>query len=577
VITLLFVLSIWTVVGMAAIRPKRTAAGRVDEGVLALRLFDQLFPAPSWAAWRAWACGVFATAMSEAEADLFRRLTGRTTLPTSRAREVWTVAGRRSGKSRMAAFIAVFLAACRRYTLAPGERAVVLVISPGRAQSRVIFNYALAMLRSIEALAYLIERETADSIDLSTGVSIQIASASFRTPRGYTVVGLVADELAFWRDDTGGSANPDVEIIRAIRPSLASVAGSLLVAISSPYAPRGELHRNHERHYGKDSSDILVAQSDSRTLNPTLPQQLIDQAFEDDPASAAAEWGGQFRSDLETLYAREALDAVIRRARFELAPIPGVAYIGFVDPSGGSADSMTLAIAHRDAAGVPVLDLLREAKPPFSPEAVTLEFARTLQRYGISKVTGDKYAGEWPREQFRKHRIEYATAELTRSELYLELLPLVNSGGVELLDHNRLLGQLAGLERRVGRTGKDSIDHRPGSHDDVANAAAGALVHALRSNEFATLPESFKWCNRAESIASFSMTSCYLFRGAFKPPADICCSNCEGHKFVLSACTAHKERTGEGVYYVEFYRQRITPNELVSRVLANRWADAMGI
>ena len=219
------------------------------------------------------------------------------------------------------------------------------------------------------------------------------------------------------------------------------------------------------------------------------PQALIDQAMDDDPAAASAEWLGQFRADLESLFAREALDAVIARGRFELPPVPGIAYVRFVDPSGGSADSFTLAIAHRDPVGVPVLDLLRERKLPFSPEAVVVEFVRDLNRYGVRSVTGDRYAGEWPREQFRKLTIDYQTAELTRSELYLELLPMVNSSSVELLDHPGLLGQLAGLERRIGCSGKDRIDHRPGAHDDVGNAAAGALVHAVRSMGLATLPD----------------------------------------------------------------------------------------
>jgi hypothetical protein len=39
-----------------------------------------------------------------------------------------------------------------------------------------------------------------------------------------------------------------------------------------------------------------------------------------------------------------------------------------------------------------------------------------------------------------------------------------------------LIAQLLGLERRTARSGKDSIDHAPGGHDDVANAAASALL-----------------------------------------------------------------------------------------------------
>ena len=155
-------------------------------------------------------------------------------------------------------------------------------------------------------------------------------------------------------------------------------------------------------------------------------------------------------------------------------------YRGFTDPSGGSGgDSFTLAIAHAEVRGgarVAVLDVVREQRPPFSPEATVAEFARVLRAYRVTTVAGDRYAGEWPGEQFRKHGVAYEPSERTKSELYAELLPLLNSGRVELLDHPRLLAQLASLERRTARGGRDSIDHAPGGHDDLANAAAGALV-----------------------------------------------------------------------------------------------------
>ena len=171
--------------------------------------------------------------------------------------------------------------------------------------------------------------------------------------------------------------------------------------------------------------------------------------------------------------------------RFELPPVSDRAYVAFVDPASGSgADAMTLAVAHyeaREGQTVAVLDALREARPPFSPEAIVAEFAALAQTYGVDRVTGDRYAGEWPREQFRKHGVAYQLSEPARSDLYRETLPLLNSGAVELLDHRRLRAQLAGLERRAGRGGRDSIDHAPGAHDDLANAAAGALLLAYRA------------------------------------------------------------------------------------------------
>ena len=62
-----------------------------------------------------------------------------------------------------------------------------------------------------------------------------------------------------------------------------------------------------------------------------------------------------------------------------------------------------------------------------------------------------------------------------RSQLYFDLLPAVNAGTVELPDVPELLRELRGLERRRGPSGRDRVDHRPGSHDDLANAAAGVV------------------------------------------------------------------------------------------------------
>jgi hypothetical protein len=62
---------------------------------------------------------------------------------------------------------------------------------------------------------------------------------------------------------------------------------------------------------------------------------------------------------------------------------------------------MTLAIAHKEGE-TEVLDLVRERKPPFSPEAVVEEFASVMTRYRCSKAIGDRYGGNWPSAQFEK-------------------------------------------------------------------------------------------------------------------------------------------------------------------------------
>jgi hypothetical protein len=207
-------------------------------------------------------------------------------------------------------------------------------------------------------------------------------------------------------------------------------------------------------------------------MNAGVPQSIIDVAVEEDPARAAAEWSAQFRSDVESFVNREAVEACVSLDVRERAPISSTRYFGFIDPSGGSADSMTLAIGHREK-DVVVVDALRERRSPFSPEDVVGEFAALLASYRITSISGDRYAGEWPKERFRDHGISYEPAQKPKSDLYRDLLPAVNSRKIDLLEHPRLLTQLVSLERRTARGGRDSIDHAPGAHDDLANAIAG--------------------------------------------------------------------------------------------------------
>jgi hypothetical protein len=441
-------------------------------------LFARWFrDAATWAAWFAFLRTLFGLPMSTDERALFQRCTGRDLPPPGGARESWLVCGRRAGKSFILALVAVFLACFWDWSpyLSPGERGTVMVIAADKKQARVIYRYAAAMLREVPMLKALIRRDTAEAIDLANGITIEILTASFRTVRGYTLIAALCDEIAFWRSDE--SANPDSEIIAAIRPAMATIPGAMLLCASSAYARRGALWTAFRKFFGKDSP-VLVWKADTRTMNPTVPQSVIDEAYENDPASAAAEYGAEFRTDVETYIAREVVDATVVPGRHELPPVSGTRYFGFTDPSGGSSDSMTLAVAHNNGERV-VVDSVRECKPPFSPDDVVAEFAATLRSYGISSVRGDRYAGEWPRERFRVRGISYEPAEQAKSDLYRDLLPILNSGRAELLDHPRLAAQLCGLERRTARSGKDSIDHPPGGHDDVINAVAGSLVSAL--------------------------------------------------------------------------------------------------
>lgn len=445
-------------------------------------VFGRHFRGSTWHAWLAFLAALFALPLTPEQLVIYQQHTGRTSPPTTPHREAWLVIGRRGGKSFVLAVIAVFLACFFdwRPFLSPGECGTIMVVCADRRQSRVIMRYCLGLLKAVPMLRRQIESTTRESITLKNNIQIEVHTASFKTVRGYSIVAALLDELAFWEVDEN-SASPDIEILNAIKPAMATIPSAMLLCASSPYARRGALFEAWRKHYGKDGDSVLVWQAQTRDMNPSVPQAFIDQHMEDDPARAAAEYLAQFRFDLEALVQREAVEACVSPHVFERPPVTSgaITYQAFCDPSGGSRDSMTLCIAHGEDNGV-IVDAIRETRPPFSPEVVASEFAALCKSYCCYTVHGDRYGGEWPREQFKKYGVSYELTDKTKSALYTELVPLINSRRIDLLDHSRTVNQLVSLERHTARSGRDSIDHPPNAHDDCVNAVAGAAALCQR-------------------------------------------------------------------------------------------------
>lgn len=434
----------------------------------------------TWHAWTVYLSGLFGLELEgAADRKLWKDCTGLAKPPATAARESFVICGRRSGKSYMSAVIASFLAAFKDWKpyLSPGEKGWIFIIANDKQQAGIIKAYISGIFHRVPCLKSLVEKETVEALELRNGVNVAVKTASFRSLRGYTVLCAILEEIAFWRSEE--SANPDKEILAAVRPALATVPDSLLIGISTPYSRAGVLFDMFKNYYGQVAGP-LIWKASTRVMNPTIDRRLIENALKEDPQAAAAEWDAEWRADIEAFITQELVEACTVPRRFELPRVEGVQYFGFADPSGGRQDSFTLGIAHAEASGKIVLDVLREQRPPFQPEAVAGEYCDVLKSFGISRIAADRYAGEWVTAAFRKHDITVDASELSASELYINLLPLISNGTAELLDNKRLAGQLTGLERRTRAGGKDLITHYPGSHDDIANAAAGALVEAGR-------------------------------------------------------------------------------------------------
>ena len=439
-------------------------------------LFGPVFGGPTWAPWRAFVAAVFGLPLDAEGLALYHQATGRTAPPPEPVREAFALCGRRSGKSIVAALLAVFCALFRHYRLAPGETPVILIAAVDKRQAQVILDYCRGLLEASRLTRAEVAQTTAETITLRSGVRIEVRSNNFRSIRGVTCAAAVIDEACFLRDED--SSAPDVELHRALRPALSTTRG-LLVAISSPWSKRGLMYQQWRKHHGRDGDPVLTWVAPSAVMNPTLDAAMIEEALTDDPVAAKTEWGAAWRDDLSPFLSQEMVDQVAVPGRHELPPVTGLRYAGFLDASGGSQDSFTCAVGHgedRDGQRVAVLDAIRERPAPFDPADVVREYSRLLKDYGLTTATADRYAGAWVTSAFAEHGVAVEQSAAPKSDLYLGLLPLITSRRCELLDNARLLSQLVNLERRAAASGKQTVSERPGARDDVANAVAGALL-----------------------------------------------------------------------------------------------------
>ena len=328
-------------------------------------LFANFFHGSSWSLWRAVLKAANGEPLTADELQAFRSVADRDP-PTKRVKELVCVVGRGGGKDAIASFIATLAAVTfePKGKLRPGERASVFCIGCDTQQAAIAHRYVAGYFEQVPAFAKMVDAINTETIVLNNGVTIETRANSYRSVRGRSILCAILDEISFYRSEN--SANPDFELYGALRPSLARVTGSMMVLISSAHKRSGLLYQKYKEHFGKDDADTLVVRGTTRQFNPTFDQSEIDKALASDPALYGAEYLSEWRDDISSFIPRELVEASIGRGVRVRAPQRGVHYTSFCDPSGGSRDSFTCGIAHREG-DTAVLDALIEIAAPFNP------------------------------------------------------------------------------------------------------------------------------------------------------------------------------------------------------------------
>lgn len=442
--------------------------------------FQDLAPWRTWfVVWRA----VYGLPLSEAEQETFCALTGRSRYapPEGGYRFVTLCVGRRAGKTTAAATLATFEA------ISAGRDArgqyVVCVAQDHRAAVRNLFAQIARPFETVPMLSALVKARTVDTLTLTSGIVCATFPCKPSALRGFAARLVCIDEIAFAASPDGRPV--DRELLTAARPLVATTNGRIVV-LSSPSYANGALYDLVRAHWGRDDSSILVIKASAPLLNPTLPADYLEAMALEDPEAYRSEVLGEFRSGACSLFDPNALDRCIVEGRGELPPVEGVNYRAFVDPAAGGkgGDRFALCIGHRDGRRI-VLDALRSWPAPFNPSGVVSEIVETCRRYSVKQVVGDRYGGELIASLFKAEGMSYGTADQGASDLALDALAVVQSGGVELMDPacNREAGELVkelrALERRPGGGGRDRVEAPRGSghsgHCDTAFAACGLM------------------------------------------------------------------------------------------------------
>jgi hypothetical protein len=385
------------------------------------KLFGRVLAGASWYGWRVLLIAAAGEELTDDERVEFKRLTGREREPGYMCRELICIFGRRSGKSRAMTVFSLWIAALNYHDeLVPGEKGIALIISRDQRVSKLILDYAYAIMLGSEPLRSMIANKTADSIELTNNCVMEVRPCNLISGRGPTCISIVADELAHWFT-SANFANPDSEVLASVRPSLLTTRGPLLM-VSSAYAKHGVLYDSFKKYFGPNGpADVIVGFGSSFDMNPSLPRDEINRELERDPAANRAEYLSEWRDDVAGFIGREIVERQVGDY-IELPPQPGISYRCFIDQASGvpEGDSFVAVVAHKLGDRV-VVDAIREVQPPFNFfEVVQTVLLPLCKAYKVYKIVGDSYAGELARAPVRKAGIGFELAKKHKSELYAD-------------------------------------------------------------------------------------------------------------------------------------------------------------
>lgn len=408
------------------------------------------------------------------EIDIYRILTTLDSYePAERTEAIWAV-GARGGKSTLVSVVALYEATRDKWKqyLQDGEIGYACIIATREKQAQDIIGANCARMIEGSMITDWVEESYATTLVLTNGMYIASYPCNSTAARGLPIFLLIFDEIAHF-SSVGPKA--DEKIYSALRPRQAQFPGAKCLKISTPAAKQGLLW--DEFSQGFQVPGRLTIQAPTRTVNPTIPQDFIDNEYLRDPDNAEREFGANFAEQVDAYLPFDKLQKAFIFAG-DLLPDSANRYFASIDQSGLSGrDRFAMAVSHKEDRKV-LVDVCRSWNTE-DGDMILGEVGHIANDYNLGSVTIDKYAGGWVKQALEKIGLEVKVRESLPS-VYQNFKSLLMAESVKLPDNKALRNGLVRTQAFYGRNNSLSISHERTveGHADEADATVTAVWEA---------------------------------------------------------------------------------------------------
>jgi hypothetical protein len=418
---------------------------------------------------------------------------GVTEVPVGARNVVVLVCGARGGKSYVFVALRLVFGMLVRdlSSMAPGQRAVALIVAPNDKLRTEVFNYALGAVRSKAELAAMLVEQRADEfvlrrpdgqlVTFETGVATRGGYGA----RGRALTDFALDESAFFRD-ASYKVN-DVEIFRAGTARV--LPGGQTIVASTPWAQAGLLYEMHRDNFGKPQ-DALVAHAPTLVLHDSeMTRAIVARERRRDPENARREFDAEFMTSGTTVFFESTtIDAMLTEEVFVPHGGDSVSAGGDFGFRSDSSSLMLCALRERVMHIYAGCEQRPEPNKPLKPSRTVAAFADVIAGR-CSYLMADGHYREAIAEHLETHDLSFAPAPTQPAETYVRARMLLREiGRVVVHTKNlpegmaqRLVQQLREVQGKPTSGGGMSIVHprwSQGGHGDLAAAFVLALWQA---------------------------------------------------------------------------------------------------